>query len=34
MGDPRWNPSVDINVDGTIDVYDIVLIAEEFGENA
>jgi hypothetical protein len=34
LGDPRWNPSVDINVDGAIDVYDIVLIAGDFEETA
>ena len=32
--DPRWKSAADINVDGIIDVYDIVLIAGDFGETA
>jgi len=34
LGDPRWNPTLDTNVDGIIDIYDIVLIAGDFGETA
>ena len=32
IGDPRWIPAADINLDGTIDIYDMVLIAGDFGE--
>lgn len=31
--DSLWSPTLDINVDGIIDIYDIVLVAEDFREN-
>lgn len=31
LGDPRWNPAVDVIPDGKVDVYDVVRIATRFG---
>lgn len=31
-GHPRWNPIVDVNKDNKIDIYDLVIIATNFGK--
>jgi hypothetical protein len=31
---PNYNPNCDINNDGTIDIYDIVTAAENYGQKA
>jgi hypothetical protein len=33
-GDPHWDPRADLKKDGVIDLYDIVLWGEHFGETA
>ncbi|MGA9387910.1 MAG: hypothetical protein WBV70_03685 [Candidatus Bathyarchaeia archaeon] len=34
LGDPRWNPKVDLNGDNVIDMVDLVIIAKNFGANS
>jgi len=34
LGDSRWDQTLDMNIDGIIDVYDIVLIAGDLEETA
>jgi len=31
LGDPDWNPIADLNSDGIIDIFDLVIIGINFG---
>ena len=32
VGDPNWNPRADLDNSGKVDIYDVALIASEFGQ--
>jgi hypothetical protein len=32
-GEPRWNPVADVNKDGKVDLFDVALVASNFGKS-
>ena len=31
-GDPEWNPNADLNHDSAVDIYDAIILANNFGK--
>jgi hypothetical protein len=34
LGHPRWNPNADINGDNIVDIYDAIILANNYGKTA